>query len=235
MKKTITVITGTSRGIGEILAKHYLSLGHIVIGCSRDLPKWAEYSVDNYLHYNLDVADESKVRKMFSEIRQKYGYIDNLINNAGIAAMNHSVLTPISTVENILKTNTIGTFLFSREAFKLMKTQKYGRIVNFTTVATPLKLEGEAAYAASKAAIISLTQIMAKEFADFGVTVNAIGPTPIKTDLIKNVPADKIETLLDRQSIHRFGTFDDVINVMDFYLKKESAFITGQVLFLGGV
>jgi len=116
-----------------------------------------------------------------------------------------------------------------------MQKNKYGRIVNFATVATPLKLEGEALYAASKAAIVTLTQILAREFADLGITVNAVGPTPIKTDLIRGVPQAKMDSLLSRQAIREYGTFEDVSNVIDFYLMPESRFVTGQVIYLGGV
>jgi 3-oxoacyl-[acyl-carrier protein] reductase len=116
-----------------------------------------------------------------------------------------------------------------------MERRKWGRIVNFTTVATPLKLEGEAIYAASKAAVGSLTEVLARELAGFGITVNSIGPTPIETDLIRSVPKDRMDRLVARQAIPRMGTFDDVANVCDFYLKPESDFITGQNLFLGGV
>ena len=170
-----------------------------------------------------------------SSIRKKYGRLDNLINNAGIASMNHTLLTPMSTVERILATNVNGTFLFCREAAKIMKKNGYGRIVNFSTVATPLKLEGEAIYAASKAAVLSLTEVLAREFAEFGITVNAVGPTPVKTDLIRSVPQDKMDRLLSRQAINRFGTFEDISNCTDFFIRKESDFITGQNLFLGGV
>lgn len=235
MSEIVTIITGTRKGIGEYLAKHYLELGHIVIGCSRTNPEWESEYKNRYAHYLLDVADEAAVKRMFSDIRKKHSHVDNLINNAGIAAMNHTILTPVSVVDSVLNINTKGTFIFSREAFKLMKRNKYGRIVNFATVATPLKLDGEAIYAASKAAIITLTQIMAKEFAGEGITVNAIGPTPVQTDLIKNVPAEKIQRLLNLQSIHRFGEFKDIANVIDFYLNKESDFITGQVIYLGGI
>ncbi len=107
--------------------------------------------------------------------------------------------------------------------------------MNFTTVATPLKLEGEAIYAASKAAILSMTEVVARELAPLGITVNAIGPTPIETDLIRSVPKDKMDSLLARQAIKRFGTFEDVANITDFFLRKESAFITGQNIYLGGV
>jgi 3-oxoacyl-[acyl-carrier protein] reductase len=102
-------------------------------------------------------------------------------------------------------------------------------------VATPIKLDGEAAYAASKAAVGSLTEVLAREFASFGVTVNSVGPTPVPTDLIKNVPKEKMDRLLARQAIPRFGTFDDIVNVVDFYLRPESGFVTGQNLYLGGV
>jgi 3-oxoacyl-[acyl-carrier protein] reductase len=149
--------------------------------------------------------------------------------------MNHSLLTPLKTINLLLNTNFIGTFLFCREAAKLMKSKKFGRIINFTTVAVPLKLEGEAVYAASKSAINTLTQILAFEFAEFGITVNAIGPTPIKTDLIKNVPEEKIKKILNRQAIKRFGEFIDIINLIDFFIKPESNFITGQIIYLGGI
>ena len=98
-----------------------------------------------------------------------------LINNAGIASMNHIYLTPIKTVRRILDTNVIGTFLFCREGAKLMTSSSNGRIVNFATVATPLKLEGEAVYASSKAAVVSLTEVMARELGPIGITVNAVG------------------------------------------------------------
>jgi len=134
-----------------------------------------------------------------------------------------------------LETNFIGTFMLCREAAKLMRKRKSGRIVNLATVAVPLKLEGEAVYAASKAAIVTFTQIAAKELASFGITVNAVGPTPIHTDLIKAVPAEKIEKLISLQAIPRPGKLEDVSNVIDFFIQPESDFITGQVIFLGGV
>lgn len=116
-----------------------------------------------------------------------------------------------------------------------MLRHKSGRIVNFATVATPLRLEGEAIYAASKAAVESFTQVLARELGQTGVTVNAVGPTPVPTDLIKSVPQEKMDALLARQAIRRFGTMKDIINVVDFFASPQSDFITGQVIYLGGV
>lgn len=228
----VMLITGTRKGIGKYLVHYYTEKGFHVVGCSR---KDVDYEISNYRHFCLDVSDEAKVKKMFFEIRKTHGRLDVLINNAGIASMNHFILTPLETVRKILDTNVIGTFLFCREAAKVMQKRRHGRIVNFATVAIPLKLEGEAIYAASKAAIISLTQILAKEVAPLGITVNAIGPTPVETDLIRAVPKEKLDALLDRQAIRRFGEFGDISNVIDFFIQPQSDFVTGQVVFLGGV
>jgi len=228
----VILISGTSKGIGRALVEHYTTRQYQVFGCSRS-PFEGEFS--NYRHYCLDVADESGVKDMFAHIRKREKRLDVLINNAGIASMNHSLLTPLATVRKIIETNFVGTFLLCREAARLMQIHRYGRIVNFATVAVPLKLEGEAVYAASKAAVISLTEILAREFAEFGITVNAIGPVPIKTDLVRGVPAEKLEALISRQAIKRYGEMRDVIHVIDFLIDPGTDFVTGQVIFLGGI
>ncbi len=105
--------------------------------------------------------------------------------------------------------------------------------MNFAKVAVPLRIEGESIYAASKAAVVSLTAILARELGDFGITVNAVGPSPIETDLIRAVLKDRLDLLLAQQAVHRFGTFEDVANVVDFFLRKESGFVTGQTLSSG--
>jgi len=231
-KPLVFLITGARKGIGEHLVGHYLARGHQIVGCSR---RPASFEAESYKHFCLDVSDETAVQQMFAEISSQHGRLDVLINNAGIASMNHTLLMPTKTARDIVDTNFIGTFLMSREAARLMRKHGFGRIINFATVATPLKLEGEAVYAASKAAVINFTQIIAREFAEFGITANVVAPTPIQTDLIKAVPQGKLDRLLKRQAIKRPGEFRDVTNVIDFFVRPESDFITGQVLYLGGV
>ena len=228
----LAFITGTRKGIGRAIAEHLLSKGCIVAGCSR---RNTDLKHKNYHHFNFDVSDESAVIETIKTIKKTLQPIKVLINNAGIASMNHLLLTPLKSYEDIFKTNVQGTFLMLRETAKQMSRSGGGRIINFTSIANPLNLEGEAIYAASKAAVESLTKTAAKELSEMNITVNAIGPTPIETDLIKLVPKEKIESLIKQQSIQRLGNYQDILNAVDFFIQPKSDFITGQILYLGGV
>jgi len=230
--RRVTVVTGSSKGIGRYLAEHYLEKGHYVAGCSRTESGLVH---DCYDHFHLDVSDEKAVKAMVARIYQKHKRIDHLLNNAGVSSLNHSLLTPLSTVEKIFSTNLFGCFLFSREVGKIMARNRFGRIVNFSSVAVPLALEGEAVYAASKSAVETLTRILAKELAPSGITCNSIGPSPIPTDLIRNVPEQKITEILARQAIHELGAFEDVAHILDFFLSEKSGKVTGQILYMCGV
>ena len=230
MSKTI-FITGNRKGIGLHLTEYYLAKNYNVVGCSR---RESDFKHPNYAHFICDVSNENEVKQTVRQVKKQFGNIDVLINNAGIASLNHSLLTPGSTVKKVFETNFYGSFFFSREMAKMMKNNG-GRIVNFSTVAVPMNLDGEMIYASSKAAIEKMTKIMAKELASFNITVNAIAPSPVYTDLIKVVPKDKIEELLSKQAIKRLGTMEDVENVIDFFISEKSDFITGQIIYLGGL
>lgn len=229
--KTI-LITGTSRGIGRQMAKYYADQGYQVAGCSRSP---ADFKLKNYFHYQVDVSEEVQVKRMVLDVEKKYKSIDILINNAGAASMNHFILTPLSTVQKLMAANFTGTFLFSREAAKIMMKNKWGRIINFSTVAVPLHLEGEAVYASMKSAIETSTKVMARELAKFNITCNVIGPAPVETDLIKNVPKEKIDKIVNLLSLNRLCTWEDIVHVADFFISESSSYVTGQVVYLGGV
>ena len=228
--KTI-LITGNRKGIGRYLSEYYLEKGYNVVGCSRSN---SDLSHKNYTHYLCDVKEEKEVKKTVREIKKNSG-VDILINNAGKASLNHSILTPSETVKDLFETNYLGTFLFSREWSKHMIKNKWGRIINFSTIAVPLDLEGEMTYASSKSAIEKMTRIMSKELSTYNITINTIGPTPTYTDLIKVVPKDKVEEIINMQTLKRFGSFKDISNVTDFFINDESSFITGQRIYLGGL
>jgi 3-oxoacyl-[acyl-carrier protein] reductase len=226
------LITGNRKGIGRFLTETYINSGYNVIGCSRNK---SDFTHSNYLHIECDVSDEKSVKNVVKIGIENFKNIDVLINNAGVASLNHSILTPGSTVKKVFETNFNGTFYFSREVAKYMMKNGAGKIINFSTVAVPLNLEGEMIYASSKAAIEKMTKIMAKELSNYNIQVNAIGPTPIETDLIKTIPKIKIEELISSQTIKRLGTFEDILNIIDFFINKNSGMITGQIIYLGGL
>ncbi len=228
----IILITGSRKGIGRYLAEYYLDKGNVVIGCSRTE---SDLSHEQYHHYITDISDEKSVRAFSEKIRLDFGYIDTLINNAGIASMNHFLLTPTDTARKVMDINYFGVLMMCREFSRIMRKSKTPRIINFSTVACALKLEGEAIYASSKAAVEMLTKVISKELAPYAITVNAVGPSPVKTDLIKNVQADKLDYLINQQAIKRHCEFSDISNVIDFFISPASDFITGQIIYLGGV
>ena len=211
------IITGASRGIGKYLYKELSVLNRVIGFSSKD----------------VDLSDSREVNILLESLREKNYEPDVLINCAGVASMNHSLLTPSHVTQRIFDINVVGTFNLTKEIAKMMN--EGGRIINFSSVAAPLNLEGEAIYAASKAAVEKFTKVLAKELAFKEITVNCIGPCPIKTDLIKNVPLHKIKRILAQQAIKKFGTLNDVLNLVHFFIDKRSNMITGQTIYLGGI
>jgi 3-oxoacyl-[acyl-carrier protein] reductase len=230
-EQRVGLVTGSRKGLGKFIAEQLVARGYAVFGCSRTPADW---TLEGYHHMEADVGDEQQVKEAVAQIRRSHGRLDVVVNNAGIASLNHFLMVPASTLDRVMATNFRGAWLVSREAAKLMMKARYGRIVNVTTVAVPMRIRGEALYAASKAAVETMTRILAHELGEFGITVNAVGPTPIDTDLIQKVPAASIQAIIDGLAIKRKGQPKDVMNVIDFLIRPESDYVTGQVIYLGG-
>lgn len=231
MDSDVALVTGSRTGLGRHLVEHFVARGLRVVGCSRGP---AEFTLAGYHHLQADVSVEADIRRVMSYIDSNFGRLDILVNNAGIASMNHVLLTTSDTVARILDINVRSVFVVSREAAKLMRRHRYGRIVSIGSIAGPMRVPGEAVYAASKQAVVTLMQVMAFELAPYNITCNVVAPTPIDTDLIRGVPKQKIDALVDRLAIKRLGRPEDVSNAVDFFVDRRSDYITGQVLHLGG-
>ena len=224
------LITGTSQGLGRALAERLLAGGWIVHGFARGAQTLAH---TNFHAHSVDVTDEAAVRAAVAAVSAS-GRIDLLINNAGVAALNAFLLTPGSVVEKLMRVNYLGTFHCLQAVGKVMVRQRGGLVVNLTTVAVPLSLEGEAAYVASKAAVEALTKVVAKEFATQGVRIIALGLGPVDTRLTRAVPKTalaKINGAIGRPE----GT--SMEQAVDFILARIQAadLKTGSVEYLGQI
>jgi 3-oxoacyl-[acyl-carrier protein] reductase len=227
----VALVTGTSKGLGKAISERLLAGGALVVGVSR-----GDGAVEHerYLHVTSDITDEhaatAAVRTAFDVARR----LDIVVNNAGAASMNPALLTPGSLVDRLMKINYEATFWTAREAARLMQRRSYGRIINMSSVAVPMALEGEAAYAAAKSAVETFTRVFSREVARFGITCNAVAPAPVPTDLIKGVPDAAMDALLARLAIQRMCTPEEVAYAVEMLASPEASAITGQIIYLGG-
>lgn len=225
------LVTGTSRGIGRAMAEHFLDLGDRVIGCARSE---ATLKHPNYHHYTADLSETADVATMMSAIRREERSLDALINNAAVAKMGVCALQPPAVARKMVDLNLCSLIHVTHDAIRLLRSASSPRIVNLTSVAVPLRLEGEAVYSATKAAVEQWTRVLARELGPLGITVNAIGPGPTNTDLLRGVAREKLESLVANQAISRWTTMADILHATEFFLHPASDMITGQILYLGG-
>ncbi len=222
----IAVVTGASRGIGHFLSEKLSKENYKVVNISRK-------SSNAFIDYSFDLTNTQDIGKLVKQIIKEVGVPDLLINNAGVASMNHTFLMKDSDVEKIVEVNLISPILLSKEFGKFM-IKKGGKILNISTVAVPLLLDGEAVYAATKSGIEVFTKILAKELSRSKVDVSCIGLTPIDTDLIKNVPKEKIEKIIESQPTPKKYQLEDVWELTYKFLYSKDKKMNGKVFYLGG-
>jgi len=229
----IVLVTGARRGVGQLVAEHFLKHGAQVVGFSRHDDTGEPRP--GYHPMAVDVGKADSVARGFERVRKQFGRVDIAINNAAVLTSQYSMIMPAAAAQGMLDTNVLGTFLVSREAAKLMRRGKWGRIVNISSMAASLQPMGDSVYAATKAAVATLANVMAKEFAPMNVTCNTLGITAIETDMLGLLPRDKVDALIAGLPIPRYALADDVLNVVDFFVAERSSYVTAQTVFLGGV
>lgn len=226
------LITGSSRGVGDLLTRHFLDEGATVAGVARG-PATRQH--DRYRHHPADIADPADVQRLFATLRTSLKTLDVAINNAAVLTSQYAMIMPASAALAMVNLNLLAPFLIAREAAKLMRKAKAGRIINISSMAASLEPEGDSVYAACKAGLTTLSNVLAKEFASFNVTCNTLGITAIETDMLRQLPRAKIDAVVARLPIPRYAAADDIINVIDFFASARSGYITAQTIYLGGV
>jgi 3-oxoacyl-[acyl-carrier protein] reductase len=236
----VGIVTGGARGIGKAIAEGLAKSGVDLVIAGRNLDAANETAAAltafgvKAMGVKLDVSNSEEVEKTFEGIRKEFQRIDILINNAGITK--DGLLLRMSEVawDSVIDINLKGVFLCSREAIKDMAKQRYGRIVNITSVAAFMGNPGQANYSASKAGIVGFTKTIAREYAIRGITVNAVAPGFIETAMT-DVLSDRVKEEMKKLiPLGRFGTVEDVANAVIFLASPDSGYITGQVIHVNG-
>ena len=232
MSKTV-LITGASRGIGKAAAELFQKNGYNVIINYNSSEKKALELVDKLpgsIAIKGDVSNESDVKAMFEKAIAHFGKIDVVINNAGVAITKLITDTTMSDWENLFGINVTGTFLVSKCASEHMIKNHSGKIINISSIWGVSGASCEACYSASKGAVITFTKALAKELGPSGITVNAVAPGFIDTDMTKDISPEDRDAFCEETPLGRIGKPEDVANLLLFLASENADFITGQII-----
>ena len=236
----IALVTGASQGIGKACALELARQGATVALAARNQDKLAETAAEiaaaggQAAAFTLDVASEDSIRSGAKSVLDRYGKVEILVNNAGITRDDLSMKMKRADWDDVLATNLTGAFLLTQALMRPMMKNRWGRIVNITSVVGRTGQAGQANYAASKAGLIGLTRSLARELASRGITVNAVAPGYIETAMTHVLSEDLRTRMLASIPLDRAGTAEDIAHAVAFLASDAAAYITGHVLDVNG-
>ncbi len=240
MSNRVAFITGGSRGIGRAIALTLSRSGFDIVVASPELEKNEEVAAEiracngEAMTVDLNVTSPESVKEAFAKVIKDKTRVDVLVNNAGIARDGLAVRMKQADWDLVLRLNLDGAFLCIQQALPGMMKNRWGRIVNMASVVGQAGSAGQANYAASKAGLIGLTKALAQEMASRGITVNAIAPGYVDTDMTNVLPEDVKKKILASVPIGRMGKPEDIANAVKFLVGDDASYITGQVLAVNG-
>ncbi|MGK5093928.1 3-oxoacyl-[acyl-carrier-protein] reductase [Deltaproteobacteria bacterium TL4] len=240
LQDRVALVTGASRGIGKAIALKLAEAGADIIITNRTqgdaLPVVAaiESLGRKALAFSVDVSNSVAVNEMISQALERFGRIDILVNNAGITQDNLLMRMKLEEWNAVIEVNLNGMYHVTRAVIKTMVKQRYGRIVNLSSVVGFTGNPGQANYSTTKAGIIGFTKSVAKELGSRNITCNAVAPGYIETDMTQGLNEKTHEELLKQIPLKRIGTVEDIANAVEFLVSSKSTYISGTVLHVNG-
>ncbi|SEK51553.1 MULTISPECIES: 3-oxoacyl-[acyl-carrier-protein] reductase [Pseudobutyrivibrio] len=238
---SVALVTGGSRGIGRVIAENLAKSGINIAICYSGNENAAQETIESCkkhgvqaMYIKADVSNADDVSEMFNQIKELMGPVEILVNNAGITRDGLLLRMSEADYDAVLDTNLKGTFLCTKAAIKDMMKARNGRIINITSIVGVQGNAGQANYSASKAGVIGFTKSVAREYGSKGITVNAVAPGFIQTAMTDQLPDNVKEAYLKQIPLARFGTPEDVADVVDFLASDKASYITGQVIEVTG-
>jgi 3-oxoacyl-[acyl-carrier protein] reductase len=236
----VAVVTGGSRGIGRATALTLCKAGFDIVIASPEVDKNEEVAAEirtcsgNAVTVNLDISSLESIKESFAYILKETGRIDVLVNNAGITRDALAMRMKPEDWDLVIRINLTGAFLATQQVLPPMMKERWGRIINIASVVGRSGNPGQANYVSSKAGIIGLTKCLAQEVGSRNITVNAVAPGFIETDMTVNLPAAVREAMLSKVPLKRPGSPQDIANAVKFLASEDASYITGQVLDVNG-
>src|SRR5580658_1958090 len=240
MSNRTALVTGASRGIGKACARTLAGAGNRLILASRTVEKLEEVATEirgaggEAFVVEMDLANKESIARAIDLAAKEYGRIDILVNNAGVTKDGLALRMKQADWELVLATNLSGAFYAVQAVLSGMLRERWGRIINISSVVGEMGNAGQANYVASKAGLIGLTKSLAQEVGSRNITVNAVAPGFIETDMTHGLSVELKKKLLDNTPLRRFGTADDIAHAVRFLASDEASFITGHVLDVNG-
>ena len=240
MANRVACVTGASRGIGRAVALTLGRAGFEIVAASTTIENNSEFAAEmraagaNFLAINLNSESAESIKEAFGRALKEKGRIDVLVNNAGIARDGLAVRMKPADWDVVLRTNLDGAFFAIQQALPGMMRNRWGRIINVSSVVGQAGSAGQVNYAASKAGLIGLSKSLAQELGSRGITVNVVAPGYIATDMTKGLPEERKQKILAAIPVERIGTPDDVAAAVKFLASEEAGYITGHVLAVNG-
>jgi len=228
------LITGASRGIGNSVAQEFKDKGYSVIGTATSKDGAENLNKNGIEGYVLDLSSKDSIEEFWSSLEESGKDISVLVNNAGITRDNIVLRMSDEEWEDIMSVHLYGTFQLSKKALKMMLKSKWGRIINISSASASIGNRGQSNYAAAKAGVEAFTKSLAKEVGKRDITINAVAPGFISTDMTKNNDGVNSEYLIKEIPLGRFGEPEEVASLVYFLCSPDSSYITGQTIHING-